>query len=65
MLEKINNPNKKLVSKQELENEVLTSNAQVIAMVGAGDIGEMVMPLAKHLQIRKVTTSQSSKETKS
>lgn len=65
LLEKINNSNKKLVSKQELDNEVLTSNAQIIAMVGAGDIGEMVMPLAKHLQIRKVTTSQSSKETKS
>lgn len=65
LLEKINNPNKKLVSKQELDNEVLTSNAQIIAMVGAGDIGEMVMPLAKHLQIRKVATSQSSKETKS
>ena len=65
LLEKINNSNKKLVSKQELDNEVLTSNAQIIAMVGAGDIGEMVMPLAKHLQIRKVATSQSSKETKS
>lgn len=65
LLEKINNPNKKLVSKQELENEVLTSNAQVIAMVGAGDIGEMVTPLAEDLQIRKVTNSQSSKETKS
>jgi len=65
LLEKINNSNKKLVSKQELDNEVLTSNAQIIAMVGAGDIGEMVMPLAKHLQIRKVTTSQFSKETKS
>lgn len=65
LLEKINNPNKKLVSKQELENEVLTSNAQVIAMVGAGDIGEMVVPLAEDLQIRKVTNSQSSKETKS
>lgn len=64
LLEKINNPNKKLVSKQELEKEVLTSNAQIIAMVGAGDIGEMVMPLAEDLQIRKVTNSQSSKETK-
>src|SRR5690606_40653088 len=65
LLEKINNPNKKIVSKQELEKEVLTSNAQIIAMVGAGDIGEMVVPLAEDLQIHKFTNSQSSKETKS
>src|SRR5690606_18794568 len=65
LLEKINNPNKKIVSKQELEKEVLTSNAQMIAMVGAGDIGEMVVPLAEDLQIHKFTNSQSSKETKS
>lgn len=52
LLEKINNPNKKLVSKQELENEVLNSNAQIIAIVGAGDIGEMVNPLKNTLEKR-------------
>lgn len=50
LLSKISNPNKKLVSKQELENEVLSSDAQVIVVIGAGDIGGMVNPLAEVLK---------------
>src|SRR5690554_1039157 len=49
LLSKISNPNKKLVSKQELEKEVLSSDAQIITIVGAGDIGQLVNPLAEVL----------------
>ncbi|MDH7445167.1 UDP-N-acetylmuramate--L-alanine ligase [Aquimarina sp. 2201CG14-23] len=41
--------NKKLVTKDNLIEEVLKSNAQVIATVGAGDIGEEVNHIKKAL----------------
>ncbi len=50
LLDKITNPNKKLVAKEELNNAVLNSDAQIVVIVGAGDIGEMVMPLKEFLE---------------
>ncbi len=49
LLEKIENPNKKLVSKNELIPTILKSNATVIVTIGAGDIGEMVSSIKKEL----------------
>jgi UDP-N-acetylmuramate--alanine ligase len=48
-MDKIENPNKKLVSKQELIPTILESNATVIVTIGAGDIGEMVTSIKKAL----------------
>ena len=42
LLSKIENPNKKLVSKPALIASILNSNAQIIVTIGAGDIGELV-----------------------
>lgn len=42
LLSKIENTNKKLVSKDELIPSILKSNAQIIVTIGAGDIGELV-----------------------
>lgn len=50
LLDKISNPNKKLVSKAELYNSVLESDAQIIVVIGAGDIGEMVEPLKERIE---------------
>jgi UDP-N-acetylmuramate--alanine ligase len=54
LLDKITNPNKKLVAKEELNNAVLNSDAQIVVIVGAGDIGEMVMPLKEFLEDKKL-----------
>ena len=53
LLDKISNSNKKLVSKEELNNSVLNSDAQIVVIIGAGDIGEMVVPLKKALEENK------------
>jgi len=42
LLSKVNLENKKVVKKSELLNEILQSKVEVIVMIGAGDIGEMV-----------------------
>jgi UDP-N-acetylmuramate--alanine ligase len=47
LLNKIENPNKKLVQKNELIATILDSDATVIVTIGAGDIGELV-PLIKN-----------------
>lgn len=49
MLGKIDNPNKKLVSKDNLISEILKSNARVVVTIGAGDIGELVKPIKQAL----------------
>src|SRR5690554_54410 len=54
LLNKIKNENKKLVAKAELNNAVLNSDAQIVVMIGAGDIGEMVMPLKKVLEDKRL-----------
>jgi UDP-N-acetylmuramate--alanine ligase len=42
LLSKIENNNKKLVSKTDLIPSILESNAKIIVTIGAGDIGELV-----------------------
>lgn len=42
LLSKIDNKNKKLVSKDDLFSEISKSNATVFVTIGAGDLGEMV-----------------------
>src|SRR5574343_384090 len=49
LLNKINNPNKKLVSKDELFRAFENSDADVFITIGAGDIGELVKDLKKAL----------------
>ncbi len=49
LLSKVNLTNKRLVSKIQLTNEVSKSESDVIVMIGAGDIGELVDPLTKIL----------------
>lgn len=47
LLDKIQNNNKKLVSKQQLIPSILESDATVIVTIGAGDIGELVSSIKK------------------
>ncbi|NNC70974.1 MAG: UDP-N-acetylmuramate--L-alanine ligase [Flavobacteriaceae bacterium] len=49
LLDKIQLNEKKLVKKDELIDEILSSNAKVIVMIGAGDIGELVNPVKERL----------------
>lgn len=42
LLSKIENTNKKLVSKDQLVPAIKQANAEVVVMIGAGDIGELV-----------------------
>ena len=49
LLSKIENQNKKLVSKFELIPTILKSDATVIVTIGAGDIGELVPSVKKAL----------------
>jgi len=51
LLDKIDNTNKKLVSKKNLISEVQKSAAQVILTIGAGDIGEEVKHIKKGLSV--------------
>ena len=54
LLTKINNPNKKLISKSELIQTIKQSNAQVILTIGAGDIGEEVKHIKQALRDEKI-----------
>jgi len=49
LLEKITNPNKKLVLKSDLITAILESDSRVIVTIGAGDIGELVKPIKEAL----------------
>ena len=49
LLEKIDNPNKKLIQKSEMISEILKTENKIIVTIGAGDIGEMVGDLRKAL----------------
>jgi UDP-N-acetylmuramate--alanine ligase len=42
LLSKVENKNKKLVSKEDLITSILKSDASIIVTIGAGDIGELV-----------------------
>jgi UDP-N-acetylmuramate--alanine ligase len=49
LLSKIDNPNKKLVNKDQLFTSFKNSDAEVFITIGAGDIGELVKDLKKAL----------------
>ncbi len=49
LLDKISNPEKTLVTKSELQEKIKAENAEVIVMIGAGDIGEEVEKVKKTL----------------
>lgn len=49
LLGKISTSHKALVSKENLNSEVLNSSCEVILTIGAGDIGELVEPLKNAL----------------
>lgn len=49
LLDKIENKNKRLVSKEDLIEQLVNSDAQVIVTIGAGDIGEMVPEIKRAL----------------
>ena len=50
LLEKINNPNKQLVKREELSAKIITSKAKVVLMLGAGDIGNEVETVKRALE---------------
>ena len=49
LLSKMDNPTKKMVSKEEVIKEILKSDASVIVTIGAGDIGELVPKIKQAL----------------
>jgi UDP-N-acetylmuramate--alanine ligase len=49
LMNKIDNPNKKLVQKEQLISTIFESNAEVVVTIGAGDIGEMVSAIKNKL----------------
>lgn len=51
LLNKIDNPNKKLISKSDIVSEIQKSNINVIITMGAGDIGQEVKTIKKSLSI--------------
>lgn len=51
LLSKINNPNKKLISKFEIVSEIQKSNCSVVLTLGAGDIGEEVKQIKEKLSV--------------
>jgi len=51
LLSKISCKNKQLSSKQNLVKNILKSNAQVVVIIGAGDIGELVENIKNNLKV--------------
>lgn len=49
LMDKMTNPNKKLVSKTDLIPAILASDAKIIVTIGAGDIGELIGSIKKAL----------------
>ncbi len=49
LMEKIDNPNKKLVAKNDLIPHILKSGSKIIVTIGAGDIGEMISSIKEAL----------------
>ncbi|MDT0684783.1 UDP-N-acetylmuramate--L-alanine ligase [Autumnicola psychrophila] len=50
LLDKINNENKELIQKENLSEKIKRANAEVVVMMGAGDIGEEVEKVKLALQ---------------
>lgn len=51
LLEKIENKNKAMISKDELLAEIKNTDCEVVVMMGAGDIGEAIVEVEKALKI--------------
>ena len=51
LLDKINNPNKKLISKSEIVNEIQKSDIKIVITLGAGDIGAEVKNIKENLSV--------------
>jgi UDP-N-acetylmuramate--alanine ligase len=51
LLDKINNPNKKLIAKSEIVKEIQKNNIKIIITIGAGDIGAEVKQIKESLSI--------------
>jgi UDP-N-acetylmuramate--alanine ligase len=51
LLNKIQNPNKQLISKAEIIQKIHESEAQILLTIGAGDIGEEVKHIKKELSV--------------
>ncbi len=51
LLNKINLDNKQISSKENLVNNILKSNAEIIVMLGAGDIGELVDVIKNNVRV--------------
>ena len=51
LLNKIENPNKKLVQKSELIDEIKKSSANIVMTLGAGDIGEEVKHIKEAMRV--------------
>ncbi len=49
LLNKISNPNKKLVSKENLISTILSNDSDIIVTIGAGDIGALVQSIKNAL----------------
>jgi len=49
LLKKINNQDKKLVNRDQLSEEIKNADCEIVVMMGAGDIGEMVLEVEKML----------------
>ena len=47
--QRLNNTNKKLISKTEIISAILESKAKIIVTIGAGDIGELVPKIKQAL----------------
>ncbi|SDS16129.1 UDP-N-acetylmuramate--L-alanine ligase [Winogradskyella sediminis] len=51
LLNKVKNPNKKLIQKSHLVDEIKKSNAQIVLTIGAGDIGAEVKHIKEALYV--------------
>ena len=54
LLSKIDNPNKRIVSKEDLLTTMVNNDAPVMVTIGAGDIGEMVQDIKKALNEKDI-----------
>jgi UDP-N-acetylmuramate--alanine ligase len=51
LLDKIDNPNKKLIAKSDIVKEIQKSGIKIIVTIGAGDIGAEVKHIKENLSI--------------
>ena len=47
LLEKITSANKKLLSKEDLIDMLISNEVEILATLGAGDIDQLILPLKK------------------